>query len=258
VSEFTHQVFQLPSKAEAYEDRIPPTVKVRPWLSGDHRYMAASGDSVELYKHILEKVLVSPQNLDYNLLLVGDVVALVVMVRILSEGPDYTAKFDCAECEEKQQVLLKLNDLMTRSADDEEFIELGGFKAVGIEVEVGGHKYVCHLSTLADEETVQKVLQAQRKKGNVGNESVDRAYLRLAQMIDTIDGKELKLMAKLEHVDRLTMDDHEELLRQLNRFDIGILPTQTVKCKICKEENKARMEFDAEFFRPQSRRKGGE
>lgn len=257
MTNYNEQPFELPSQGEAYDDLIPGSIKIRPFEAGDHRIMAGAGDAVELYRLLLAKIVTEPRGADFEIMLMGDITAILVMSRILTLGGDYEVKFVCSGCDERQKANMALEKLVSQMADDEEFVAMGGFKHSDIEITVNGVIYTCHLNRLADEDVIQKVIRAQKRQGKIHKEEVDRLYFRLAQLIDAIDGKtEPSITKKVDMLGKLHPDHFDDLLEQLNKRDVGVLASQYVQCKTCGEENKVRMEFDAEFFRAISRRKG--
>lgn len=255
--DYNTQPFDLPSLAEAYaEDGIPAKITIRPFESGDHRSMAGASDGVDIYKHLLSRLVVEPKSINIERLLMGDINAILVMSRILTQGPEYTAKYTCTECDERQKAKMMLNELVIRKADDEEFTQFDGFRAEDIEIKVGDHQFKLHLSRLEDEIAIQQIIRAKKRKDEIGDEQIDRSYIRLARLIDSIDEREERnISEKLKFIDRLHPDDHEDILEALNKRDIGFLPHQYFPCRTCGEDNRVRMELDAEFFRAVSRRK---
>ena len=124
VLELKENDFRLPSRGLAYDmDKCPlingDSITIRPLTAGDLRYLAGTGGDVyRAYQGLLSRVIVAPENMDLDELLLDDLNALLFAVRIRSFGPEYDVKLQCQQCEKIQTKELSLYDVKSRNAED--------------------------------------------------------------------------------------------------------------------------------------------
>jgi hypothetical protein len=242
--------FQLPSRGLAYDlEKVPlingDSITIRPLTAGDLRYLSSVGpDTHRAYIGLLSRVVVAPENLPFDELLLDDINALLFAVRIRSFGPEYTIGFRCNECDTAQTQEILLTDALSRDAE-----EIEDFKANDITVQLTAHKVTAHLACLKDEAKATKLMKELKAFGKIQNEDVDRAYVRLATYIDTIDDKRMPPKVCFEFLDNSAPGDPEALGAALNERAVGLLPTQPIACNSCGTDNEVRLVITPAFFR---------
>lgn len=242
-------IFRVPSLGLAYApDTLinSDSVKIRPFVSGDQRHLAKQTDSYRGYFSLLSRLVLSPEKLAFDELLLGDINAMLFAVRLRSFGPNFDVDFSCEMCQAKNHQIADLNNVMVRQAD-----EFENFKAEGLEIELNGKAVTIRLPRLKDEKKLIDNMKSLKVKGNrVSDSDIDRSYVRLMQAIETIDGKKPILVEAFDFVDNLPIPDIERFGQFLNEHDIGIIKEQKLTCDTCQFENTITLGISAEFFRP--------
>jgi hypothetical protein len=246
-------LFELPSLGLAYADSKMTLlqgshVKVRPMTVGDQRHMSGlGGDAYQVYFNMISRLVVEPTDLVIDDLLLDDVNAILYAVRIRSFGEEYSVSFNCSECGAKNKHILSLAELKVRTADD-----VKDFDDKNLEITLQGQKVTYHLSRLRDEKKISKHLVSLRKTGKVQSPETDKLYVRYAQLIDTVNGRELDIEDKLSFVDDLSIVDLEEFAESINNSSLGVLPDVTIECSNprCSADNEVRVVASPDFFRP--------
>ena len=126
------------------------------------------------------------------------------------------------------------------------------FKANGIEVQLHDHKVTMHLLRLKDENRTAKLMKELKGFDKIEDEETDRAYVRLACMIDKIDDKPMPSKVCFEFLDNSNPGDPELLGAATNENAVGILPSHTIACKFCGADNEVRLVITPAFFRAKS------
>lgn len=247
-------IFTFPSLGIPYEglDLINgDSVEIRPLVAGDQRYLANAGsDPYKIYQSLLSRVIVAPK-FNVDSILLADVNALLYAVRIMSFGPEYEISFTCENCGNPQKAEMSLEkDMMIKYAD-----ETPDWSATNLKLELPRSKKIltCHLLTLGDERAISTTLASWQRTGRSKNPQVDRIYLRLAQLIDTIDGAEALITDKYTAIDNMPIPDVEAIGELINKEDVGIVPEQLADCSACSYQNEVVLSITPDFFRSSTR-----
>lgn len=256
VLKLQENVFQLPSQGVPYEQSDiklinGDSVKIRPMTVGDQRYLAgAGGDAYQTYYGMIDRLVVEPK-LSVDDLLMDDVNAILYTIKILSFGEEYDLSFECQSCGHLNRQKLKLTELEVVNAED-----IPGYDPNALEVKLGKHTLTIHAIRLKDEKAVSKQMKNLAKTNIVQNESVDRLYVRYAQLIDQIDGKPVMFFKdKMAFIDGLSIGELDELADIINAQSVGVIPRVKVECTDsgCGAENDVRVGVSAAFFRPSAK-----
>lgn len=251
---------KLPSQGKCYDlTKLPlingDSVKVRPLVAGDQRYLAGTGgDPYLFYTTLLNRVVLEPKNVSFDCLLMDDVKAILYGNRILSYGEAYHLAFNCDNCQQFNDKEFSLYNVPTVDADEVE----GDFAAYNLEFELDAgkstaKKATAHLGTLGDEKYIAATLTAMRQKGDLKNENLDRGFVRLAQAIDTLDGETLPMHSKFAALEMVSNETFDEFGEFLVKKGIGIQPTISLECARCNFANEVGLAITHDFFRPPRR-----
>jgi predicted nucleic-acid-binding Zn-ribbon protein len=230
------------------------SVKVRNFLMEDHRKCAGAAATLSIYsyfKTVLETFLVepSPKQLNLDDFLMSDLLVVLYSIKAASWGDEFGLDpFKCVKCGNTESPVLSISKFDVLYAD-----EIPDFKTKGLEYELAGHKITCHLNTVADEGAVQTGLKNLKKMNKLVNVALDESILRVAQAIDTIDGKQSSLIQKFESLLKLPPEESEKLSDFIYESDVGILlDTFEVNCPKCGYNNSEEVDlgFSPTFFRP--------
>lgn len=241
----------IPYNSEALIER--DSIRVKNYLMDDHRESSSAAASLSLYNYfklILDRFIVEPAaaSLPLNKFLMSDILAILYTIKAASWGPDFTIHgFKCKACGQDKSPLLNMGNFNVLYAD-----EIEDYKATGIELAVGGRTISCHLPTLGDEQDVLKGLADLRKTKGIKNPFLDENLMRLAQVIDTIDGQSHPLLIKFESLLKISVEECERVSSVLVDKDTGILLEEfKVLCPVCEVDNSDEVDlgYNPHFFR---------
>jgi hypothetical protein len=242
--------FILPSMGLAYDlEKVPllggDSVKMRPFVAGDLRTFKSGNDAYRLYFNLLSKIVVETK-LSFDELLLSDVLAILFAARIVSFGPEYGITYACDNCNSRERAEIDLSTIEVKYANEFDFMPSDIPITLGKGIEV-----TAHLPRLKDEKQLNMQLQSMKRSGTVVDEDIDRSYLRIAMLLDSINGEEEKsIMKKFEFVNNLPIQALNIFNEKLNECDSGIIPKFFDTCKACGWENELALGMGAEFFRP--------
>ena len=254
-------MIELPSQGKPYDlDAVPliqgTSVRAKLFLTEnqrDFRAVLGSKDIYKAYRLLLDQLMVEPR-CNPDPLLLTDVLAILYLVKIFSWGALTKYEYTC-RCGQSNSHELDMSSLMVTYAE-----EIPNYSAAGIELELTDHKITYHLPTLGDEKKVSNYINHLRKTDRLKGEGVDEQYIRMAQMIDSIDGDEkLSLQAKFNHVMKWRIEDQEYFNEDSAKRDTGIVLDQVdTTCTNCGALNVINLGITPDFFRPGIRRSGAD
>lgn len=247
---------QLPSLGLPYDQSTligGDSIVVRNYLMEDQRECssaAASSNIYNFFKLVLDRFMQEPTATTFKTdnLLMSDILAVLYTIKAASWGEVFTiSNFKCIGCGGTESPKLSMGKFDVLYAD-----EIENYKAQGIVYNLAGHEVTCHLPTLGDENKVFLAMKDLRKTKGVKNPLLDESLMRVAQTIDTVDGKEQPLLLKFESLLKLPPEECEKLGDALSDMDTGILlDTFEVLCPKCKLDNSEEVDlgFNPYFFR---------
>jgi len=248
-------LFTLPSQGKAYSDLTLVTgdsVRVRPFIASDQKTLAgSSGDAHKIYYNILSKVIVEPKGLDFDKLLLSDVNAILFAVRIMTYGPEYGVEHKCPSCGAQSDIRLNLQEVDVTYADG-----LDDFSFTHQLIIPKGDTISYHLPTLGDEKIAGlAVAGIKKRRGFIENMDVERAFARIASLIDEVNGEKVVfIQKKIDYLNEMPANVYNELVDAISANDTGLSPTVELQCPSCQWIDDARLGINAEFFRPRSKR----
>lgn len=251
-------IFQLPSQGVLNSELNlinGDSVKIRPFLAGDQKVMATRGsDPYRIYFNLLSRVIVGPEKLDVNKLLVSDANAILFAVRLMSFGPDYSFRAKCDNCDNTELINSDLSQIEVAYAEDIE-----GFAAeTTITLPSSGDLVTVKLPTLEDEKFVATYMNGRKKKGESFSSQLDSTYIRLAQLITNstgMAGENVKsTVGKITYVESMQLNDLNFLVEAVSERDCGIRGNVSHICSSCGWDNELKVSITEEFFRSNTRR----
>lgn len=186
--------------------------------------------------------------LNWDDVLQGDRTYLLLAIRAITHGPEYTFKPQCisAGCMSRFEWTINLldeNDLPVRKleqADAERFKAGDAFEAV---VPSTGDKVLFHLPTGLDEKRAT-LMQGQ------GRQELLTLSLRMRiNEIEGIDRKDLK-----SYLANMELGDANNLIEQFDQHGCGVETRLEVECPACLSEFDVELPFDQGFFFPSQKR----
>lgn len=248
-----NSVFDLPS-GDYYKsaDLISGTsVKIRPLITADQKALAGGqkNDTYKVYRNILSRVIVEPTTFDLDQLLVSDATSILFAVRIMTFGPEYAYQYKCSGCGATNTVKLSLYDIPLIEAKDIE-----GFGEPLTITLASGDIITLGLPTLGVEKRATLLTDGlKRRKGtSFGSYDAERALVRVACLIKTLNGEEAVTNDMIEYLDNLPLSDYNKIVDLISDSDIGLDSATEQSCQSCGWESSVRLALNAEFFRPKS------
>lgn len=244
-------LFELPSQGVSYDlERVPlvngDSVVIRPLTVGDQRHMAAgTTNSYQSYHTLLKRILVEPKDLVLDDLLLDDIYAMLLAIRIVSFGRDFDMGYQCEGCGAKVTETIDLNEMQVQYAED-----IDDFRSEELTYQLGGKDVVYHLARLKDEKIIDRNLKSLRRNKLIQNDTVDKMYVRFAHSIDTIDGEELGIDEKMRFLDSLSSNELRDFSEEQDSKSCGLVTEMFCDCPKCGYDNEVRFALSPQFFRP--------
>lgn len=254
---------QLPSKGLLYDGKIPDgNVKVLPMTTREEKVLTGStGDQTfKAIDTIFSRCVdglgdVPPQNL-----LLGDRFYLLLVLRAVSFGKDYSFRLNCSSC--NQTFINKIE-----IPDDIDLVYLpDDFKEpITAKLPLSGAEVDLRLMRGEDETKVAKYKKNIISKSSspvIGDiEYSYRVALQILEVRDpdpnigtiTNDNRDA-LDLLVQWVENLYAMDNAEIRKALVNNDFGPNTEMEVRCPACAVDFRTVMPYDVEFFRPGSRR----
>jgi hypothetical protein len=242
-------IFTLPSLGTAYDLKSiklinGDSVKLRPFVAGDLRTFKSSNDSYKMYVNFLSKLIVEPEKLNYDDLLLSDVVAILFATRLMSFGPSYGILYACESCGERNREEVDLSAIPVKYAN--EF----SFTPNDLQLELGEYTVTTHLARLKDEKFLAAQMQNLKRANLIQDEDLDKSYMRIAILIDTINGEpSTSPMRNFDFVNNLPIQCIKEYNDAVSEADSGIVPKIFASCSSCGFDNEIIVSMGSEFFR---------
>ncbi|AWD93026.1 baseplate hub subunit [Bacillus phage vB_BceM-HSE3] len=237
--------FDLPSKGLLYtpEDNIPATVGLRPMTTKEEKMLFGSPSNKVLNEVIAECL---DQKFDLSKLLLPDQFFLMIMLRVVSYGSDYTVKAECPSCGKTHEYTVDLSDLHIYELD-EDFEE-------PFELTLPKSKDVLSVRLLRGKDIEDVDKETRRFERRFKESKGDMSYIyRMMKYITEVNG-ELISGGKLQgYVENMVGMDSAYLADKVNSVELGIDTLILEDCKGCGEELEFDLPMTPEFFRPKFR-----
>jgi len=232
---------ELPSLGKFYGDKLlGGKVVIRPITVQEEKLMVSARDRVGVIDKVLDRCLVT-RALSVDDYLMTDKFFLVLNLRTLSYGPDYTFLMTCISCKNEFKHHVRLPEGLRKKVASDDDVE-----PFEVHLPVSNKTLTCRFLRGHDEKAVDQYV----KSTDVVSEG-DPAYAyRLSCGIVTIDGQDPGLMQKLAFCENMLGKDSLALRTEFEKRQTGIDLRTTAICPACQYENTTLIEFTTEFFRP--------
>ena len=229
---------ELPSRGFYYSEPIygkPLTATQAKQLGGMNQKNAEA-----MIDSILKENI---KGVSFGNILLADKMFLMFWLRQNSfKRTNYTLKYECSECENKENKEFTAADLKINYHPDmtEDLFD----------IDVGGKIFKVKYPTVSDQDEMNLV-----KKKNANTITFDDEFLTLANAIVSIDGEELHLLKKYRYLvdsNKFSADDLSDLTSGLNRIAIGVDPYIEIECSKCGGRSVSLIPFRPDYFLPTS------
>lgn len=241
---------QLPSKGVLYNGAIPSgLVQIEPMGTREEKLFAGGQKGSAVINRIYDLCLHLPNNFDHRDLVVGDRLFILLQLRAITYGSEYSYSFKCHECRKKSTGILNLNNLPLLTPPE-------GFTGfIPVTFPLARKTAELRLLTGKDEDKVDQY-SAQLQKHGADSEGASYVY-RLARRIEKIDDQPVGIKEAMEFVDSLKGLDSLAISEALDQYDVGPVLEVNPDCTSCQYPNgPMTLPLDQEFFRPRRRRPG--
>ena len=208
-------------------------------MTGADEKVIYSGVTESAIDKLLKRCIVEPKDLDVSELCEQDKYFLLMQIRILTFGSDYSFVTKCSECRAKFNVEMDLGDLEVFYADDKFEDSLHCTSPSGDEI-------VFKILTSKDISAVNALTSKLKANNDKGTQMI----LRLASVIESINGEKLGLIEKQRFLEESSSRDVNYLWRAYGRIKLGVNMMLAVECPACGIVEEVPVEMNAEFFRP--------
>lgn len=192
---------------------------------------------------LIKSCMITP-NVDVTSLVGGDRNALMVAVRVLGYGADYSGNVDCPACQVKNQITVDLNSLEIKDLGQEP-VNVGE-NQFEFTLPVGKQKIVYKLLTGKEEEEIMASLEAKKKRG-IQNDNV--ITTRLQYSIVSINGISDK--SKLTNfIGVMPARDSNALRAHMDKIEPGVNMRFDFECKSCGHVEVMPLPLGPTFFWP--------
>jgi len=236
---------ELPSRGLLYGDRLPDgKLTISPMTTDDEKLLAGGvGDRTTLIDRILEKKIISKQ-VPYDELLCGDKVYLLIYLRAITYGADYSFRVKCRGCGNYIVVSIKIPEGLKVRQLDENDVE-----PFVVDLPVSKKTVGLRLMRVSDEKAVQKHLKMNSAK--YSKIQGDPVYtLRMSKHLVSVDGEDVSPAEALSFCEELYGMDSLTITNTIDSHDCGVDLEIETECNICGFSSLDRMPFTNEFFRP--------
>lgn len=237
---------QLPSRGVLYDGKMPDgLVMQRKMRSVEQaRLQSQGGNALERIEAIVNSCTRLPEGFSPKDLLLTDSFFLLLALRTMSFGAEYTFRWKCRYCSNvsKQRVDI-VQDLEEKPAPP------SLHEPIDIQLVDAGCKVSCRFLRVSDQTLITR--HSERVKLS-SNDADDPAYLyRLAlQLVARDDVPFQDILRKQDFITSLTSADALRIEQGVDAVEPGVDVRVTPTCSGCGALNEVALPFDAEFFRP--------
>lgn len=188
------------------------------------------------------------QNVDVTSLVGGDRNALMVAIRILGYGADYSGHVECPACQVRNEISVDLNNLEVR--------DLGvppvspGENRFHFKLPTLGADVVFKLLTGREEEEIMQMAEAKKKKG-IQNDNL--VSTRLTYSIVSVNGVTDKNKLS-QFISMMPARDSNALRHYMDKVEPGMDMKFNFECKACEHTEVMPLPLGPTFFWPNAGR----
>ena len=245
-----HETVNLPSEGKFYPEGHPlrdGTIDIK-YPTAKEEDILTSTNLVQkglVYNKLLESIILSKHEDGKKIrpeeLLVGDVDAILIAVRILAYGKEYGVSFECQHCQATTNVTVNLSQLESRDHTLDKLNDDGTFEYV-LNEDV---TLTMRLMTRGDDKRVRDVLDSLEKHNLPRTEITTR----LKTVIVAVNGDKSEKI-KSDLVDNMPIPDSRRIREDYAKLVPGVDFDINYVCDICRAENGGRIMIGPNFFWP--------
>jgi len=216
---------KLPSRNKFYnlEDGAKHVV-VRPMTFADEKALVSTKHAnIDILNLLLSRCV---SNIDINSLLIMDKLFLIMKLREISYGSEYTVAINCPSCRRENKVTFDLSILQTRFVEDDFEIP------VSVNLPILKKKVTVRLPRVEDEKYLQ---------------NVELGSANMWRFIESIDGHTKKTIVS-GVLSKLPIKDIHAILKVMNSENYGIDPNVRFACSYCSHHEAMELPISADFF----------
>lgn len=236
---------QLPSRGVLYGDKVPEgRVQMRKMLAGEQsRLQQQGGSALDRIEAIVNACVKFPPGFTPSELLLTDSFYLMLALRAMSFGPEYTYRYRCRHCGSVEKAKVNVVDDLDETVGDEELVE-----PIEVQLPDAAVKVAARFLRISDQHLITKYVKRTKL---TTSDADDPSYIyRLALALESHDGEPFEdLLRKQDFVKRLTASDCQRLEKAIQDAEPGVDIRVFPDCGGCGASNELALPFDAEFFR---------
>ena len=250
MSEEYLQEVTLPSRGIFYNGEVPDGVVTIEPMGTREEKLFASGKSGDLVlDKIFDQCIGIP--IPHRKLVLGDRLYLLLRLRTVSYGDEYSFPFRCSECEKKSYASIHLSCIQVKSPKE------GADPTFSVELPILGNTLELRLLTGEDNDKAKRYVQQltrATKKGEADVGGLEYVY-RAARRIVSIDGEPCGIKEAMELVEKLKGMDSIAVRDAIDENEVGPILEVEPECNHCRYVNgPLTIPMDREFFRPKRNR----
>lgn len=249
------EIIELPSRGLLYGGKMPGgEITIQPMGAKEESLLVSRkgrADAHMILDKIIGRCVVSDFPLDE--LLVSDKFYVLLMIRNISYGDEYSWKVTCPECGFKDKYEVRIpRDFTITLLDD------GVREPFYVDLPKCGKRIGYRMLRVSDEKEVERYTRHEYRKSHVEG---DPGYIyRLARHITSIDDlpeseeatcpvTEVDISQAMELVENLIGKDLGVFKQALSNSDCGVNLIFDKECNQCGEDFQTLMKFTPDFFR---------
>ncbi len=244
------QAVPLPSRGLIY----PPNHPLHNKESVDIRAMTTREEDILMSRALIRKGTVISEliksclidDVDVSSLVGGDRNALMVAIRSLGYGSEYTGSVDCPEaaCKAKNQITVNLNELEIKDLTQDPVTP--GENVFRFVLPFGKQEVLFKLLTGKEEEEIMAMMEAKKKRG-IQNDNVitSRLLYSIVAINRVVDRAQLSKFIGL-----MPARDSNALRQHMDKIEPGINMRFNFKCESCGHEEVMPLPLGPTFFWP--------
>lgn len=240
----------LPSKGLVY----PPTSKLHMKTSVDVRSMTVKDQDIFTSRAYAKKgtttsklleSCITEKGIDVREMISSDRMAILISLRIISQGADYSFSTTCEECDfVNDDCEINLGKLPIKTLEIQPY-SLGS-NLFEIQLPVSKKIALIKFITGKDEEEINTI---QEKRKKMGMENDELVSTRLKYSIVSVNG--VSDRSKIgKFIESMPTRDSAEITKFFKEHEPGIEMKTTITCKNCDAEKEIDVPLNANFFRP--------
>lgn len=236
---------ELPSNGYLYADDDPlrsGVVEISPIKAKDEKILSSTTNKDMVIDNLLRRCILT-EGIKYNEMLVTDKLYILLSLRSISYGNQYSQICTCSNCSENfphDIDFFKSFKVMRLEEKDVEPYE--------IKLPKCGNTVQFRMLRVKDELDIKRYTK-QSIKSNEGDPSY---CYRLAKHIVSIDGKETDSIKAIQFIENLIGIDSSAFKDAIESKESGVNIQLNISCPFCGSQSDQMLKFTQEFFRPKS------